>query len=99
MNDLYSHKLTLLCLECIWILFKTVVRTSQETHRLWFTNINLLILFKKVMQMCCVAKRQFFLRGVISCTQQVAQCAEALRHKLEDLGFDSRSRHWNFSST
>ena len=46
-----------------------------------------------------VAKVQFLLRVVMSCTQQAAQFAEALRHKPEDLGFDSRWRHWNFSST
>jgi len=29
----------------------------------------------------------------------MAQLVEALRYKLEDLGFDSRCCHWNFSLT
>jgi hypothetical protein len=49
--------------------------------------------------MYLVAKIQFLLREVISYTQQVARLAEELLYKPEDLGFDSRWRHWNFSST
>jgi hypothetical protein len=43
----------------------------------------------------------FFLKKNILSTvfkgAAVAQLVEALRYKLEDRGFDSRWRHWNFS--
>jgi hypothetical protein len=51
------------------------------------------------MEMYRVAKIQFLLRQVISCRQRVAQLVETVLYKPEDLGFDSRWRHWNFSST